>query len=68
MKQLSRIIVASSIWFCAEAYADGEKPDASPLFDTIAALDAATFDAFNKCGDPAQLKIHAGYFAADVEF
>jgi hypothetical protein len=68
MKQLLRVIAATSLWFCAGAYAADEKPDASPLFDTIAALDAATFDAFNKCGDPAQLKKHAGYFDPDVEF
>lgn len=39
-----------------------------PLFDTIAALDAAVFDSFNKCSAPEQLKIHAGYFVPDVEF
>lgn len=35
---------------------------------TIAALDGAVFDAFNRCGDPAQLRKHAGFFAPDVEF
>ena len=35
---------------------------------TITALDDAVFDAFNHCGDPAQLRRHAGYFAPDVEF
>lgn len=39
-----------------------------PLPETIAALDAAVFDAFNRCDDPAQLEKHAGYFATDVEF
>jgi hypothetical protein len=39
-----------------------------PLFDTIAALDTAVFDAFNHCSAPGQLDKHASYFAADVEF
>lgn len=43
-------------------------PSAESLQDTIAALDAVVFDAFNLCSDPAQLDRHAGYFASDVEF
>ncbi|MDI9238266.1 nuclear transport factor 2 family protein [Lysobacter sp. LF1] len=43
-------------------------PPTESLQDTIAALDAAVFDAFNTCSDPAQLDRHAGYFASDVEF
>ena len=35
---------------------------------TIAALDTAVFDAFNRCADPAQLQAHAAHFATDVEF
>ena len=42
--------------------------DAATLDATIAALDGALFDAFNRCADPAQLRVHAGYFAPDVEF
>ncbi len=34
----------------------------------ITALDGAVFDAFNRCEDPAQLRLHASYFAPDVEF
>lgn len=30
-------------------------------------LDAAVFDAFNRCSDPPQLERHARYFAEDVE-
>lgn len=41
---------------------------ANALFDTVAALDTAVFDAFNHCSDPAQLQRHASYFAPDVEF
>lgn len=43
-------------------------PSADTLFDTISALDTATFDAFNHCSDGAQLQKHASYFAPDVEF
>ena len=42
--------------------------DAASLGATIAALDSAVFDAFNRCTDPAQLQRHASYFAPDVEF
>lgn len=45
----------------------GAKP-AQTLFGKIKALDAAMFDAFNKCSDPKQLKLHAAYFSPDVEF
>ena len=41
---------------------------ADPLFETISALDAAVFDAFNHCSVPEQLQKHASYFAPDVEF
>lgn len=40
----------------------------APLEQTISALDAAVFDAFNHCGDPGQLEKHASYFAENVEF
>ena len=43
-------------------------PSADPLFDTIASLDAAVFDAFNHCASAEQLQKHASYFAPDVEF
>lgn len=48
-----------------------EAPDASAdgsLHATVASLDSAAFDAFNRCSDPAQLERHARYFAEDVEF
>jgi len=38
------------------------------LATTIAALDHAVFDSFNRCQDPAQLERHAGYFDPAVEF
>ena len=43
-------------------------PQPASLQDTIAALDSAVFDAFNRCADPAQLQKHAEHFATDVEF
>ena len=39
-----------------------------PLFETVAALDAEVFAAFNNCSAAGQLEKHAGYFAPDVEF
>lgn len=41
---------------------------ADDLYETIAELDAATFEAFNRCEDPAQLERYAGFFAEDLEF
>ena len=46
--------------------ATASEPDS--LYDTVAALDTAVFDAFNHCSEPGQLDKHAGYFAVDVEF
>lgn len=46
----------------------GAGQPASPLFETVAALDAAVFDAFNRCSVPGELQRYAGYFAPDVEF
>jgi len=44
-------------------------PAAAPsLLETISALDAAAFDAFNHCDEPGQLDRHAGFFADNVEF
>ncbi len=52
----------------ASASATPPVPDDAPLETTIAQLDDAVFDAFNRCADPAQLTRHASYFADDVEF
>jgi Domain of unknown function (DUF4440) len=41
---------------------------ADPLDLAIAKLDHAVFDAFNRCSDKEQLKLHEGFFASDVEF
>ena len=60
-----RAAVASALLCAASAFA---ADPADPLFDTIAAQDAATFDAFNHCDEPGQLARHASHFATDVEF
>jgi hypothetical protein len=39
-----------------------------PLYQRMLSLDAALFDSFNHCSDPAQLERHAAFFAKDVEF
>ena len=50
----------------SEHSAHNQKTD--PLYETISTLDAAVFDAFNHCSDPAQLAEHASYFVSEVEF
>src|SRR5690606_10228374 len=45
-----------------------EAPAAEGLAETIAARDAAVFQAFNRCADPAQLEAHASHFDPQVEF
>lgn len=52
----------------ADKQAAAAKPAADPLFDTVAALDTAVFDAFNTCDKPGQLQKHAAYFDPAVEF
>lgn len=48
--------------------ASAATPEPPVLQATIATLDTAVFDAFNRCADPAQLQAHAAHFATDVEF
>ena len=52
----------------ATATEGAKTPADESLHATIAALDSAVFDAFNRCNDPGQLERHARYFAEDVEF
>ena len=56
---LPALLLASSV---ANAAPPGD------LAATIAALDAAAFDAFNHCDAPGQLDKYASFFAPDVEF
>ena len=43
----SKIIAVPFLLLCASAFAAENKTSVTPLFETIAALDAAVFDAFN---------------------
>ncbi|TYT26097.1 nuclear transport factor 2 family protein [Luteimonas viscosa] len=45
-----------------------QAPPPEGLAEAIAARDAAVFEAFNRCADPAQLEAHAGHFDPQVEF
>ena len=70
MKTRVSLLLALGI-AAASAVADTARDQAvagDPLFDTLSALDAEVFDAFNRCSAPEQLLKHAGYFAEDVEF
>ena len=68
-----RVLVASlATVFAVPTLAVGAEqansPSAEVLYTTVAELDAAAFDAFNQCSEPAQLAKHGDYFAEDVEF
>ncbi len=68
MKTLSMFCALLSAGLCPWAVQAAPRSGVDPLFDTIAALDAEVFAAFNACSDPAQLDKHAGFFSPDVEF
>ena len=68
MKTLSMFCALLLAGLCPWAAQASPGPGVDPLFDTIAALDAEVFAAFNACSDPAQLDKHAGFFSPDVEF
>ena len=71
MKDLRHILCATFATISmaiAVASRAGAPEAADPLYQTVLALDAAVFDAFNKCSAPEQLQKHAGYFSPDVEF
>mgnify|MGYP003583234421 FL=1 len=75
MKKLAPLAAALLMAVAASgvsvASATGDKPAAQApdsLQDTVAALDAAVFDAFNTCDAAGQLQRHASYFDPDVEF
>ncbi|MDE2091020.1 MAG: nuclear transport factor 2 family protein [Gammaproteobacteria bacterium] len=61
-------LLAMSVPAAFAAEAPPAAGDKDALYSTVAALDTAVFDSFNKCGSPEQLKIHASYFAPNVEF
>ena len=69
MKVLTAVVAAVfAVPTAASAAGDPDASAAKSLYATVAALDSAVFDAFNRCTDPAQLEVHAGYFAKEVEF
>ena len=68
---LIRFALISALSACASAVAENKAEavvTSDALFETISALDAAAFDAFNRCDSSEQLQKHASYFAPDVEF
>ena len=66
---MNRFLAALFLTLAMPAFASpDDAPKGTSLEATIVALDSAVFDAFNHCGDPAQLRKHAGFFAPDVEF
>jgi hypothetical protein len=62
------VLISCAMRVAASGTPAAESPTAGVLFEKIAALDSAVFDAFNHCDAPAQLQKHASYFAPDVEF
>lgn len=58
--------LAASLVLAAAAFPGADGSDS--LTKTISDLDTQTFDAFNHCSDPAQLKKHESYFDENVEF
>jgi hypothetical protein len=58
-------------WPGAARLASAEEAAKAPqeaLYETIAALDSAVFDAFNRCAEPGQLDRYASYFVPELEF
>jgi len=60
--------VACVALFTSAATQAAEATQLDTLKQTIIRLDSETFDAFNRCAEPAQLKRHASFFSASVEF
>lgn len=61
--KLPLALLATALIACSPARADA----ADDLYATTAVLDAAVFDAFDRCADPARLDAHDACFAADVD-
>lgn len=76
LRLLATLPVAVLLTACIHVTADEPSAPATapqegasgPLYDTIAALDDAAFDAFNRCKDPAQLSRHEAFFDPAIEF
>ena len=73
-RRITLAMMAAALLSLAATIASASDPQTATdpaddaLFKTISALDTAVFDSFNRCSDPAQLKLHASFFAPDVEF
>lgn len=62
-------LAALALWCAGPAWAAGAATlDRQALTREIEARDSALFEAFNRCGDPAQLRVHADFFSEDTEF
>jgi hypothetical protein len=61
-------LAAAGIAVLVAPLALADAPTPPELTAEIAALDAAMFDGFNHCEQPAQLEKYLSYFADDLEF
>ena len=68
MTALLRQLPALALVTAAIASRAADAPATPDLATTVAALDAAAFEAFNHCEAPGQLDRYASFFAPDVEF
>jgi hypothetical protein len=60
--------VSTAGYAATAASSPEDSASSGSLSNTIAALDAGFFGAFNNCSSPDQLKKHASYLNANVEF
>lgn len=67
MRRGVRMLVAAVLAAAIPAAA-AQAPADDALQATVAGLDLALFDSFNRCADPVQLQRHAAFFDAAVEF
>ncbi|HEY0503962.1 MAG TPA: hypothetical protein VGD42_10750, partial [Lysobacter sp.] len=67
-KFMSAVAVLAVMAGPGAALAQDDHSQQAALTRTVAALDAAVFDAFNTCSKPVQLEKHASFFAPGVEF
>lgn len=66
--KLSAALSSLALILVTPAQAADEGPADASLTAAIAALDRATFDAFNRCDQPGQLDKYGSYFAPELEF
>ncbi|WP_247664348.1 nuclear transport factor 2 family protein [Ideonella alba] len=65
---LCSLVLTGMVMTAQAARAADDSPVESALHRTIAALDSAAFDAFNRCQEPGQLARYASFFDPAVEF